>query len=233
MKILVRYNSNPHTIELADDATVATLMEIIASTIGIPISNQKLIFKGTTLSDQTSLLSAYKITNNSKILLVGSATIPDPVTTAQVSTPLMDFSMRSPRILRDEYLTAPPHSNVIKKGVPENAMDGGNFQMETLPNEPFIVRDNVGDVATLSFRSDDLVINSEKNNHRIFYHEIVSFGIQAIPGYDQKYIAIGFHIKSNKIWVYFVPKQFRGIIELILQQRRAWNLDELNQSAKN
>lgn len=220
MKILIRYNSETHTIELADNATVATLMEMIASTIGIPTGNQKLIFKGKTLSDPASHLTDYKVTNNSKILLVGSAASPE--TSPPVPTPSpVDFPIRSPRILRDEYLTAPPHSDIIKKGVPEKAMDGGNFQMETLPNEPFVVRDNVGDIATLSFRSDDLVINSEKNNHRLFYHEIVSFGIQAIPGYEQKYIAIGFHIKSKKIWVYFVPKQFRGIIELILQQRRA------------
>lgn len=221
MKIIIRYNSNSYTIELDDDATVATLMEKVESSTGIPATNQKLIFKGKNLSDQSSLLSTFRITNNSKILLIGSATVPEPVVTAPAPTPLMDFSMRSPRILRDEYLTAPPHSDIIKKGVPEKAMDGGNFQMESLPNEPFIVRDNVGDIATLSFRSDDLVINSEKNNHRIFYHEIVSFGIQAIPGYEQKYIAIGFHIKAKKIWVYFVPKQYRGIIELILQQRRA------------
>ncbi|KAK8870274.1 Ubiquitin domain-containing protein ubfd1 [Tritrichomonas musculus] len=220
MKISVHYKSTSHQVELPDDSTVATLMEKIASLIGIPTGNQKLIFKGKNLSDPASLLSAYNITNNSKILLVGSVTAPEPPSNP-TPTPIIDFSMRSPRILRDEYLTAPPHSDVIRKGVPENAMDGGNFQMETLPNEPFVIRDNVGDIATLSFRSDDLVINSENNTHRLFYHEILSFGIQAIPGYEQKYIAIGFHIRSKKIWVYFVPKQYRGIIELILQQRRA------------
>ncbi|OHT17502.1 ubiquitin family domain containing 1 [Tritrichomonas foetus] len=225
MKLIVRHDSNSHTIELPDDATVAVLMEAIATSIEIPTENQKLIFKGKSLSDPASPLSAYKIANNSRILLVGSATLPtatpESVISSPIQTPIIDFSMRSPRVLRDEYLTAPPHSDVIKKGPPEGVIEGGNFQMETLPKDPFVVRDNIGDEAKLSFRSDDLVVDSENNHHRLFYHEILSFGIQSIPGYEQKYLAIGFHIKNKKLWVYFIPRQYRGIIELILQQRRA------------
>jgi hypothetical protein len=100
-------------------------------------------------------------------------------------------------------------------------MDGTNYQMETLPSEPFIVRDSEGDEATLSFRTEDLFVDSGRQQHRIFYHEIASFGMQPIPGYEQKYMAVGFLMKGKKLWVYFVPKQYRSVIEAILQHRRA------------
>ena len=227
MKIIIRHDSNSHTLEIEDDATVASLMERIAEDLDIPTSNQKIIYKGKNLSDPASTLRSYKIGDNARILLVGTntpiKTAPEPVFTPPAHQGLVDFSMRSPRVVRDEYLTAPPHSTIIKKGVPGGAMDGGNFQMEILPKTPFVVRDNVGDEATLSFRTDDIVVDSDTNHHRLFYHEISSFGIQSIPGYEQKYLAIVFHVKNQnqKIWVYFIPKQYRGVIEQILQKRRA------------
>lgn len=225
MKISVRYQGNTKDFELPEDAFVTDLMNLVEEEMGLPAVNQKLIFSGKNLSDSSASLTSYRIKNGSKILVVGStekAQVSQDVLPPSISAaPFLDFSIRSPRILRDEYLCAQPHSTVIKLGPPQGAMDGCNFQLESLPSEPFIVRDDVGDSATLSFRSDDLVVDSETNHHRLFYQEILSFGIQAVPGYEQKYLAVGFHIKGKKLWVYFVPKQYRGVIELILQQRRA------------
>jgi hypothetical protein len=83
------------------------------------------------------------------------------------------------------------------------------------------VRDSVGDKATLAFRSDDLVVDSRANHNRLFSQEITSFGIQPIPAYGQKYVAVVFHVKGKKLWVYFVSRQYRHVIEIILQHRRA------------
>ena len=154
-------------------------------------------------------------------MLIGSVESLQPVNPPQPTRPFLEFFLRSPpRVLREEYLTAQPHSTIIKKGPPPNAIEGGNFQMDILPKEPFHVLDNCGDEATLSFRGEDIVIDSENNHHRLFYAEIIGYGIQDIPGYDRKYVAIGILISHHKIWVYFVPMQYAYLIETILKQRR-------------
>jgi hypothetical protein len=223
MNITVKYDSENRKVEVPSAATVLDLMTLIWDAFGLPIENQKLICRGKALSPPDALLSSFGIKADSRILLVGSAapadsqkSIPPPV-----AQPPFDFSSRQLRIVSDEYMTAPPHSLIIQKGPPKGAMEGSNYQLDTLPAQPFKVRDSVGDDATLAFRSDDLVVDSDTSHNRLFYQEITSFGIQAIPGYEQKYLAVVFHVKGKKLWVYFVPKQYRQVIELILQHRRA------------
>jgi hypothetical protein len=225
MNLQVKFGAgDPKTITVPADATVKVLMELCTEISGLPNENQKIIFRGRTLADAEARLDACGLRNNAKVLLVGSdplAKIEPEVVRAPLPSPFLDFSNRAPRVLMEEYMTAAPHSAIIQKGPPPRAMDGGNYQMETLPSEPFAVRDSFGDEATLAFRTEELSVDSGEHQNRIFYHEITSFGIQTIPGYEQKYLAIGFLMKGKKIWVYFVPKQYRSVIEAILQNRKA------------
>jgi hypothetical protein len=224
MNIFIKYGSlEAHKVSVPPGATVASIMAHCVEMSGFPEGNQKLIFKGKTLSDPEASLDSYGLKDNSKVLLIGSdgpVKVEPPPSVFAAPVPFLDYHGRAPRLLKDEYMTADPHSTVIKKGPPHGAMEGANYQIDTLPSEPFIVRDAVGDEATLSFRTDDLYIDSGSNQHRIFYHELSSFGIQPVPGYEQKYLAVGFLMKGKKVWVYFVPKQYRGVIEKILQERR-------------
>lgn len=213
------------TVVLPAESTVSDLMEKISEKTSLPIENQKLILRGKTISPRDATLNMCGIRNKTRLLLIGTTPAPvekDSPTIRQPSipTPMCDFIYRAPRIIRDEYLTAPPHSTVISKGPPDGALEGSNHQLQTLPLEPLNIRDHNGDEAKLYFNSDDVFIESPQNQDRIFYEEITSFGIQLIPGYEQQYLAIAFHVKGKKIWTYFVPKQFRSAIEAILLKRR-------------
>jgi hypothetical protein len=218
----VKYDSENRKLEVPSAATVLDLMTLISEAFGLPIENQKLIFRGKALSTPDALLSSFGIKPDSRVLLVGSAAPADPQRPipTPVAGPPFDISSRQLLIVSDEYMTAPPHSLIIQRGPPKGALDGANYQLDALPAQPFVVRDSVGDDATLAFRSDDLVVDSQANHSRLFYQEITSFGIQPVPGYEQKYIAVVFHVKGKKLWVYFVPNQYRQVIELVLQHRR-------------
>jgi hypothetical protein len=158
-------------------------MDLLSEAFGLPVANQKLIFRGRTLTLPDSPLSAEGVNPNSRLLLIGSVQVPEPRPAPVVASPgFIDFSTRQLRIVNDEYLTASPHSHIILKGPPRGAIEGSNYQLDSLPAEPFIVRDSNGDDANLSFRSEDLVVDSDRNHNRLFYQEITSFGIQLIPG---------------------------------------------------
>jgi hypothetical protein len=225
MQISVKHDGPERQFEVSDTATVSTLLDLTAAAFQLPIDRQKLIFRGKTLNPPAATLSSFGIKNNSRLMLVGSAPAPGtekPILIPISSpAPVMEYSMRAPRFANDEYMTAPPHSTIIQKGAPKGALPGSSYQLESLPSEPFVVRDSIGDEATLSFRSDDLVVDSETNHHRLFYQEIISFGIQGITGQEQNYVAVVFHVKGKKLWVYFIPRQYRSVVESILQHRRA------------
>lgn len=223
MDIQVKFNREIKTISVEADTTIENLHKTLQEVFDLVPENQTIIFKGKKLTDSTLKLSSVGISKGSKLLLVGSSTpINSQNQTPSSSNPfsIPDLTSKPPRVIGEKYLTVPPHSNIIKKGPPPGCIEGNSFQLENLPQEPFIVRDKDGDVAKLSFRSDELVIQSEKNIERIFYSEIISYGIQAVPGYENHYLAVGVHIKGKEIWSYFVPKQYRMLIEIIFQSRR-------------
>jgi hypothetical protein len=223
MKVFVKFEAETKEFDVAETATVGCLMSLLSDSFGIPVDNQRLVLRGKTLAARDSPLAAEGVKAGSRLLLIGShLPVEPPRPAASFTNPgFLEFSSRQPRILSDEYLTAPPHSGIIQKGPPPGAMEGASYKLESLPAEPFIVRDAIGDEARLAFRSDDLIVNSAQSSSRLFYQEITSFGIQAIPGYEQRYLAVVFHVKGKKFWVYFVPKQYRAVIESILQHRRA------------
>lgn len=225
-EVLVKYGSRELVkLELTDTSTVLNLQEAITETFDVAPEHQKIVFRGKTLSDPNATLTSAGLTNKCKVMLVNSTPPPPPPpppvpAPVSIPTPLIDFATRQPRARRDEYMTAPPHSGIIARGPPEGAMEGNNYQATTLPLDPLVVRDSTGDVAKLAFRSDDLVVDSETNHHRIFYQEITSYGIQEIPGHEQRYVALGLQIKGQKLWVYFIPKQYRNVIESVVLHRR-------------
>jgi hypothetical protein len=225
MQISVKRDGPERQFEVSDTATVSDLLALTAAAFELPVDRQKLIFRGKTLAPPSAALSSFGIKQNSRLMLVGSTPTPAAEKPVQIPisspAPVLEYSMRALRFANDEYMTAPPHSTIIQQGAPPKTIPGSSYQLESLPAEPFVVRESVGDEATLSFRSDDLVVDSEANHHRLFYQEITSFGIQLIPGQEQSYLAVVFHIKGKKLWVYFVPRQYRSVIESVLQHRRA------------
>lgn len=227
IEVFVKHGTSaPFTIQIEEDSVLLNLMEKISEKTSIPVEKQKLILRGKTLSAQDVTLSSAGIKNKTRLLLIGTIEMEEPEepvapkSTHSIPTPICDWISRPPRFVRNEYLTAPPHSIVISKGPPDGALEGSNHQLQSLPVDPLIIRDSSGDEARLMFNTDEVFISSEKTEDRLFYDEISSFGIQAIPGYEQKYIAIVFHLKGKKTWIYFIPKQFRTVIESILQKRR-------------
>jgi hypothetical protein len=222
MNVSVKFETETRVFEVPAPSTIGALMDLLADSFGLPVQNQRIIFRGQKLTDRDSLLSDAGLKPNSRLLLIGSIPSLDTPHTIPsfASSGFGDFSGRQSLLLNDEYLTVPPHSYIIRKGPPNGAIEGSNYQLDTLPAESLIVRDSIGDEAKLAFRSDDVVVESYQSQNRLFYQEITSFRIQSIPGYEAKYVAVVFHIQGKKLSVYFVPAQYRGVIEAILQPRR-------------
>lgn len=220
IELQVKFQSNVHKINISSEATITDLSQIIKELTNILPENQKLILKGSKLANPSQKLSEAGLKNGTKLLLVGST--PPPPQKGLRSTPhgVQDLSNNPPRPIAEKYLTVPPHSDIIAKGPPPGCAPGNSFQIEKMPLEPFIVRDKNGDVAKMSFGSDELIITSEKNTERIFYSEVIAFGIQSLPHYENQYLAVGVHIRGNEIWSYFIPKQYKMQIDIIFQSRR-------------
>jgi hypothetical protein len=140
INVLVKCNSQNRKVAVPADATVAVIMSTISESFGLLADGLKLIFRGKDLSLLDSPLSSFGFRDNSRVLLIGS---PQPSDDASPSIspppPLFDFSTRQLRILNDEYMTAPPHSIIVKKGPPDGVIEGSDYQLDAFPAPPFIV----------------------------------------------------------------------------------------------
>lgn len=223
MELLLKYGRELRKVLLPAEALVSELMEIVSEALGVPPENQKLIFRGKILANPNATVVSFGVKDCANILVINSAPAPElPKSVAapvSIPTPLIDVPTRHPRSRTDEYMTVAPHSIIIAKGPPEGGLSGNNYQLSKMPHEALVVRDSEGDVARLAFRSEDVVVDSERNHHRLFYQEITSYSIQELPGYEQQYIALCLQVKGQKLWVYFIPKQFRNVIESVVLQR--------------
>ena len=223
MELLLKYGCELRKIVLPAEAPVSELMAVVSETLGVPPENQKLIFRGKILATPHASVTSFGVKDSANILVINSAPAPElpkaAPAPASIPTPLIDGPTRHPRSRTDEYMTVDPHSGIIAKGPPEGGLSGNNYQLSKMPHEALVVRDSEGDVARLAFRSEDVVVDSERNHHRLFYQEITSYCIQELPGYEQQYIALCLQIRGQKLWVYFIPKQFRNIIESVVLQR--------------
>jgi hypothetical protein len=94
LNLVVIYKKQPYSVLTSSDETIQQLKEKLESLTLVPIANQKLMLKGL-LKDNTATLSQAGITNNTKLMLIGSTV--DEVKDVQKSAPESKLPFERPK----------------------------------------------------------------------------------------------------------------------------------------
>jgi hypothetical protein len=184
-------------------------MSEISLRLGVVPARQSLIFKGQKLTKRADKLTAYGIQNSSKILLF---------TVAGAKDDKLHTKRRPPRDRTlSTKLDTPPHSSIIALGPPAGCLPGMKTPSTLFPREPFIVYDTSGARARLSIESDAFWVEPDVGEcERIFFSDVQSApSFLWLPGYDEQYTAMVLQTQNGKRIFYFVPGQFKQLIETV------------------
>jgi hypothetical protein len=209
MQVCIRYERQNHEVKLRQsNPTVQNLMSEISHRFGVVPAHQFLIFKGRRLDKKKDKLSIYGIKNDSRILLFSISEAKDD-----------EPAKRRPP--RDRYFSTEldhaPHSTIIAQRPPPGCLPGMKTPSTFFPKEPFCVYDTGGARARLSIESDAFWVESETGEReRIFFSDLQSPPLfQWLPDYDDQYIAMFFRTINGMRAFYFIPGQFKQLIETV------------------
>jgi hypothetical protein len=121
-------------------------------------------------------------------------------------------------------MAQPPHCDIIAKGPPEGCLEGMKTTSHVLPKSPFIVYYSNGSTiegerARLSIESDAFWLETDSGEQdRVFFAEVETFTCIDLPGYADQYLAIVVRSGGCFRTFYFIPKQYKQILEEICHQ---------------
>ena len=72
LTVLIQYGKKKKEVEIETTSPVATLMDLVWNEFAIPVTGQKLVFKGKAMAGDM-LLSRYNLITDSKIMVMGTA----------------------------------------------------------------------------------------------------------------------------------------------------------------
>jgi len=205
----VKFNKTVHEISWESCRPISSLKEHIQKLTDVPISMQKLMYKGILKNDQT--LSGAKITNGAKIMLIGSK-LQDVISANQKVKP--EVGGKSSSSKKKEPLSEQKiHKKVIDQGPPDEAMPAYKNGHESLPDIPlFGMQNKSGNKVRLTFKleSDEVWISTKERTEKIPMNSIRSVISEAIKGKEEYHI-MGFGLgttENSRYWLYWVPAQY-------------------------
>lgn len=121
---------------------------------------------------------------------------------------------------------------VVAKGPPTIRVNVEQRKQEDeLPRNPLQVYDTDGTYCKLYFETEGLFIKyksknnasntksgkTNKENERIFYHEIRNYNLIPTEGHERFYMNLILHTSLGKRVYYYLPLEYRNIIKQILR----------------
>lgn len=185
ISIKLHFGKISKLVKLDAATTVGDLKIEIERETGVPVDNQKLIFKGQ-LKDGSTLREA-GMKNGSKLLILG--TRPNDAKISQESTtrggPVDDFNTA---LTPEPWCAMEKHKNILAKGCPDDGWNGiQGRQVPLRDDQTFIpgLLNSQGSKVRLTFKEDQLWVGSVQSTQRIPISTIHKIEAQPIIGQEQ------------------------------------------------
>jgi hypothetical protein len=213
IQIKVQFGKQMKVVSRSLDTTVAELKAEIEEQTSVPVSNQKLLFKGQ-LKDASTLREA-GLKNGSKLMVIGTKPEDTKIannTTASISK-TGDWDMAVSK--SQPWSKEPRHEKILSKGVSEDAWPGLTGRQVSLRDDQTYIPglyNSQGVKVRFTFKPEleQVWIGSPSHTKKIPYSTISKIEAQAIEG-NEKYsilrIVLGAS-SANSYWLYFVPSQY-------------------------
>ncbi|KAM7433824.1 Ubiquitin domain-containing protein ubfd1 [Porites harrisoni] len=212
----VVWNKKNYEVNFPVDETADSLKQHIENLTGLPVSMQKLMYKGL-VKDGSKTLRELNVTNGVKMMVVGS-TMND----------VMKVTPPPPGALKEEKIASASskeplckqkmHKKVLDKGIPDDVMPGIKHKKEKLPDIPVAgMYNKYGGKVRLTFKLqlDQLWIGTKERTEKIPMGSIKNVISESIEGHEEYHImAIQLGpTEASRYWIYWVPAQYVDAIK--------------------
>ncbi|XP_065659440.1 ubiquitin domain-containing protein UBFD1 isoform X2 [Hydra vulgaris] len=192
--------------------SVLELREKIKEKTGIPIDNQKLMFKGL-VKDDSSTLKDINVINNSKFMVVGSTA--HDIETIKTISPhqIIQVQQADAASSKEPLCKQKMHLKVLEKGKPDDVPPGIKGLKEKLPEFPlsgFI--NKAGGKVRLTFKleMDQLWLGTKERTEKLPMSSIRNVISEPIEGHEEYHILalqLG-PTEASRYWMYWFPAQY-------------------------
>ncbi|KAJ7382596.1 Ubiquitin domain-containing protein ubfd1 [Desmophyllum pertusum] len=227
----VVWNKKNYEVTFPVDETADSLKQHIENLTGLPVSMQKLMYKGL-VKDGSKTLRELHVTNGVKMMVVGS-TINDVMKVTPPPPGALKEEKTTSAASKDPLCKQKMHKKVLDKGKPDDVMPGIKNKKEKLPNVPIagmynkfggkvrltfkLELDQIW-IGTKSTRIDEPRIGANANKERTekipmgSIKNVVSEPIEEHDGYHILAIQLG-PTEASRYWIYWVPAQYVDAIK--------------------
>ncbi|KAG7669068.1 hypothetical protein Ndes2526B_g00786 [Nannochloris sp. 'desiccata'] len=218
IQIKVQFGKQMKVVSRRLDTTIAELKAEIAEQTSVPVSNQKLLFKGQ-LKDASTLRET-GLKNGSKLMVIGTkpedTRIANNTTASNSETGDWDANPKS-----SPWSKEPRHEKILSKGVPEDAWPGLEGRQVSLRDDQTYIPglyNSQGVKVRFTFKSEleQVWIGSPSHTQKVPYSTISKIEAQVIEG-NEKYSILRLMLgasAANSYWLYFVPSQYVAAIKM-------------------
>lgn len=207
------WNKTNFSIDLGKENTVLDFRDRILELTGIPHSMQKIMYKGLVKDDSATLVSL-KISNGTKVMLVGS----QPKDLEKVKTPtkqeLKEESIKEAAASKEPLCQQKNHKKVLDKGKPDDGLPAGiRGTQQPLPPVPLggFVNKTGGKVRlTFKLEVDQLWIGTKERTEKLQMSSIRNVVSETIEG-QEEYSILGIQLgptEASRYWLYWFPTQY-------------------------
>ncbi|XP_065826827.1 ubiquitin domain-containing protein UBFD1-like [Oscarella lobularis] len=216
----VVYRKNALQVASNVESTVGELKTQLESLTGVPVAMMKLMYKGA-LNDDSKQLKDLKISNGAKMMVVGStATDLLKAVPTQVDKTVVAEPTRDP--VKEPLSTQRPHSRIVGKGKPDDAMTGTRRRHDRLPTTPLsgmVNKDGSKVRLTFKLELDQFWLETKERTRKIPMTSVHSIVSEPIAGHED-YHMLAFQLgptELSRYWIYWVPAQYvRAIKDTVL-----------------
>lgn len=191
--------------------SVSCMRKHIEELTGVPCKMQKIMYKGL-VKDDNATLQDVKISNNAKIMVVGS-TLTD---IEKVKTPTaaeLKQEQAAEAVAKEPLCKQKLHKKVLDKGKPDDAPPGIKGVKEALPPCPLSGMTNKsGGKVRLTFKLelDQLWLGTKERTEKLPMTSIRNVVSEPIEGHEEYHIlAIQLGpTEASRYWIYWFPAQY-------------------------
>jgi hypothetical protein len=208
----VVYNKQSFNVSFPMDSTVLSLKEHVQQLTDVEVNNQKMMFKGLMKDDMT--LRDHKLTNGSKVMIVGSKTTDIQSVNQSTSKLAKDADKSSTTSTKEPLCKQKPHKAVLDKyGKPDDAMPGVKNRKDALPPVPLSgMYNKLGSKVRLTFKleNDQVWIGTKERTEKVGLTSIKAIVSEPIEGHEE-YHMLGIQLgptEASRYWIYWVPAQY-------------------------
>lgn len=213
----VVWNKKNYEVKFDANDTFENLKKHIESLTGLPVSTQKLMYKGLVKDDQKTL-KELNVTNHAKMMVIGSTVKDIMAVTLPPSAKTLKEESSSSDSTKEPLSKQKMHKKILDKGKPEDVLHGDKSKREPLPRQPIsgMYNKTAGKVRlTFKLEVDQLWIGTKERTEKVSMGSIknvLSEPIDSHPDYHVMAIQLG-PTEASRYWLYWVPAQYVDAIK--------------------